>query len=146
MDVRQLLGPRFGELAGAHLSGEVPLGERLLNRLVADALARIRDYDFPVSLNDVTRVYFERSAMHAKEAMTADPNLGMARALYAWANPPALSAAQREQELNRAVADAGDRSVHAHWTGSHCGNQMSSTAWKTALASTALGQDRINRR
>lgn len=60
---------------------------------------------------DFFNVYFERSAMHAKEAMTADPNLGMARALYAWANPPALSAAQREQELNRAVADAARNST-----------------------------------
>ena len=44
---------------GGHSS--LPVKENAIYRL-ADALGRIRDYDFPVSLNDVTRVYFERSA------------------------------------------------------------------------------------
>jgi acetylornithine deacetylase/succinyl-diaminopimelate desuccinylase-like protein len=44
---------------GGHSS--LPVKDNAIYRL-ADALARIRDYDFPVSLNDVTRVYFERSA------------------------------------------------------------------------------------
>src|SRR5687768_13169514 len=46
------------------------------------------------------------AASHAKKALAADPSLGMARAMYAWANPPELTAEQREQELNRAVVDA----------------------------------------
>jgi acetylornithine deacetylase/succinyl-diaminopimelate desuccinylase-like protein len=44
---------------GGHSS--LPVRENAIYRL-ADALVRIRDYDFPVALNDVTRVYFERSA------------------------------------------------------------------------------------
>ena len=60
MDVRQLLGPLFGELAGAHLSGEVPLGERLLNRLVADALAR--KPDGPIESAEIRVAYAEASA------------------------------------------------------------------------------------
>jgi acetylornithine deacetylase/succinyl-diaminopimelate desuccinylase-like protein len=44
---------------GGHSS--LPVKDNAIYRL-ADALARIRDYDFPVSLNEVTRVYFERSA------------------------------------------------------------------------------------
>ena len=44
---------------GGHSS--LPVRENAIYRL-ADALTRIRDYDFPVALNEVTRVYFERSA------------------------------------------------------------------------------------
>lgn len=43
MDVRQLLGPRFEELAGAHLAGEFPLTDNVLNRVVDDALRRTPD-------------------------------------------------------------------------------------------------------
>jgi len=44
---------------GGHSS--LPVKENAIYRL-ADALIRVRDHDFPVSLNEVTRVYFERSA------------------------------------------------------------------------------------
>lgn len=44
---------------GGHSS--LPVRDNAIYRL-ADALGRIRDYDFPVVLNDVTRAYFERSA------------------------------------------------------------------------------------
>jgi acetylornithine deacetylase/succinyl-diaminopimelate desuccinylase-like protein len=44
---------------GGHSS--LPVKDNAIYRL-ADALARLRDFDFPVSLNEVTRVYFERSA------------------------------------------------------------------------------------
>lgn len=44
---------------GGHSS--LPVKENAIYRL-ADALARLRDFDFPVALNDVTRVYFQRSA------------------------------------------------------------------------------------
>jgi acetylornithine deacetylase/succinyl-diaminopimelate desuccinylase-like protein len=44
---------------GGHSS--LPVKENAIYRL-ADGLTRIRDYDFPVALNEVTRVYFERSA------------------------------------------------------------------------------------
>jgi acetylornithine deacetylase/succinyl-diaminopimelate desuccinylase-like protein len=44
---------------GGHSS--LPVKENAIYRL-ADALARIRDHDFPVAFNEVTRVYFERSA------------------------------------------------------------------------------------
>ncbi len=44
---------------GGHSS--LPVRENAIYRL-ADALTRIRDYDFPVGLNEVTRTYFERSA------------------------------------------------------------------------------------
>ena len=44
---------------GGHSS--LPVRENAIYRL-ADALAKVRDHEFPVSLNEVTRVYFERSA------------------------------------------------------------------------------------
>lgn len=44
---------------GGHSS--LPLKENAIYRL-ADALVRIRNHDFPVSLNEVTQLFFERSA------------------------------------------------------------------------------------
>ena len=44
---------------GGHSS--LPVKDNAIYRL-ADALVRIRDYDFPVKLNEVTRTFFERSA------------------------------------------------------------------------------------
>lgn len=44
---------------GGHSS--LPVKENAIYRL-ADALVRIRDYDFPVSLNEITHAFFERSA------------------------------------------------------------------------------------
>ena len=44
---------------GGHSS--LPVKDNAIYHL-ADALVRIRNHDFPVSLNDVTRVFFERSA------------------------------------------------------------------------------------
>lgn len=44
---------------GGHSS--LPVRENAIYRL-ADALVRLRDHDFPVALNEVTRVFFERSA------------------------------------------------------------------------------------
>jgi len=44
---------------GGHSS--LPVKDNAIYRL-ADALIRIRAYDFPVALNDVTQVFFERSA------------------------------------------------------------------------------------
>jgi acetylornithine deacetylase/succinyl-diaminopimelate desuccinylase-like protein len=45
--------------AGGHSS--LPLKDNAIYHL-ADALMRIRNYDFPVSLNEVTQAFFERSA------------------------------------------------------------------------------------
>jgi acetylornithine deacetylase/succinyl-diaminopimelate desuccinylase-like protein len=45
--------------SGGHSS--LPVKDNSIYHL-ADALAKIRDYDFPVNLNDVTRLYFQRSA------------------------------------------------------------------------------------
>jgi len=62
---------------GGHSS--LPVKENAIYRL-AVALVRIRDFDFPVSLNEVTRVYFERSAeieegelAHAMRGVLASP-------------------------------------------------------------------------
>lgn len=62
---------------GGHSS--LPVKDNAIYRL-ADGLTRIRDYDFPVSLNAVTRVYFERSAAieqgelaEAMRGVLADP-------------------------------------------------------------------------
>jgi acetylornithine deacetylase/succinyl-diaminopimelate desuccinylase-like protein len=44
---------------GGHSS--LPVKENAIYRL-ADALLALREFDFPVALNDVTRVFFERSA------------------------------------------------------------------------------------
>jgi acetylornithine deacetylase/succinyl-diaminopimelate desuccinylase-like protein len=44
---------------GGHSS--LPVKENAIYRL-ADALGKIRDYDFPAKLNEVTRTFFERSA------------------------------------------------------------------------------------
>ena len=54
---------------GGHSS--LPVKENAIYRL-ADALGRIRDYDFPVKLNEVTRIFFERSAaLEASEISAA---------------------------------------------------------------------------
>jgi acetylornithine deacetylase/succinyl-diaminopimelate desuccinylase-like protein len=53
---------------GGHSS--LPVRENAIYRL-ADALTRIRDHEFPVALNDVTRVYFERSAAIEKGELAA---------------------------------------------------------------------------
>jgi acetylornithine deacetylase/succinyl-diaminopimelate desuccinylase-like protein len=45
--------------SGGHSS--LPVKDNAIYHL-ADALAKIRDHDFPVILNDVTRLYFQRSA------------------------------------------------------------------------------------
>ena len=45
--------------SGGHSS--LPVKDNAIYHL-ADALARIRDYDFPVRLNEVTRAFFERTA------------------------------------------------------------------------------------
>jgi len=45
--------------AGGHSS--LPVKDNAIYH-IADALIRIRDYDFPVSLNEVTRLFFERTA------------------------------------------------------------------------------------
>ncbi len=44
---------------GGHSS--LPVRDNAIYRL-ADALGRVRDFDFPVALNEITRAYFERSA------------------------------------------------------------------------------------
>lgn len=38
--LRSLLGPRFEELTGAHVSGELPLTDALVDRAIADRLGR----------------------------------------------------------------------------------------------------------
>ena len=53
---------------GGHSS--LPIKDNAIYRL-ADALIRIRAYDFPVALNDVTQVYFERSAQLEKGDLAA---------------------------------------------------------------------------
>ncbi|MEX2123222.1 MAG: M20/M25/M40 family metallo-hydrolase [Woeseia sp.] len=58
---------------GGHSS--LPVKNNAIYHL-ADALTRIRDYDFPVSLNEVTRVYFERSAA-IEEGELADAMRGV---------------------------------------------------------------------
>ena len=42
-EIRRLLGPRLQEVAGARVSGEIPLSEALVNRLVDDALRKAPD-------------------------------------------------------------------------------------------------------
>jgi hypothetical protein len=42
-EVRRLLGPGLQEIAGARVSGEIPLSEALVNRLVDDALRKASD-------------------------------------------------------------------------------------------------------
>ena len=75
MDVRQLLGPRLEELAGAHGSGEIPVSERLLNRLVADRLgpeAPIESAEIRVSYGEVSaRLRLRRPAFAPKITVTA---------------------------------------------------------------------------
>jgi acetylornithine deacetylase/succinyl-diaminopimelate desuccinylase-like protein len=59
--------------------------ENAIYRL-ADALTRVRDFNFPVALNEVTRVYFERSA-EIEEGELADAMRGIL------ASPPEPDAA-----------------------------------------------------
>lgn len=58
---------------GGHSS--LPVKENAIYRL-ADALTRLRDFDFPVALNEVTRAYFERSA-EIEEGELAEAMLGV---------------------------------------------------------------------
>jgi hypothetical protein len=58
--LRQLLGPRFEELAGAHLGGEIPLTDNVLNRAVAEALRR--KPDGPIESAEIHVAYGEVSA------------------------------------------------------------------------------------
>lgn len=48
--IRQLLGPRLDELAGAHLHGEIPLTEAVLNTMIGE---RLRASDTPVAAAEV---------------------------------------------------------------------------------------------
>jgi acetylornithine deacetylase/succinyl-diaminopimelate desuccinylase-like protein len=63
---------------GGHSS--LPLRDNAIYRL-ADALGRIRDFDFPVVLNEITRAFFERSAS-LQNGELADAMNGVLR------NPP----------------------------------------------------------
>ncbi len=58
---------------GGHSS--LPVRENAIYRL-ADALVRLREHDFPVALNEVTRVFFERSAA-IEEGELADAMRGV---------------------------------------------------------------------
>ncbi|MEQ8314982.1 MAG: M20/M25/M40 family metallo-hydrolase [Gammaproteobacteria bacterium] len=69
---------------GGHSS--LPVKDNAIYHL-ADALTRIRDYDFPVQLNEVTRTYFERTA-DLEEGELAAAMRGILQ------NPPDQSAAQ----------------------------------------------------
>ena len=60
--VRRLLAAQFPQWADLPLAPVPSAGTDNAIYRLADALGRIRDYDFPVVLNDVTRAYFERSA------------------------------------------------------------------------------------
>ena len=55
--------------SGGHSS--VPRKDNAIYRL-ADGLARLAKFDFPVHLNDTTRVFFERSAQFETGQMAAD--------------------------------------------------------------------------
>ena len=63
---------------GGHSS--LPVRENAIYRL-ADALLRVRDFDFPVILNEITRAYFERTAA-LQSGPLADAMNGVLR------NPP----------------------------------------------------------
>ncbi len=52
--------------SGGHSS--LPVKDNAIYHL-ADALAKIRDYDFPVTLNEVTRLYFERASELEKDPL-----------------------------------------------------------------------------
>lgn len=69
---------------GGHSS--LPVKDNAIYHL-ADALTRIRDYDFPVQLNEVTRTYFERTA-DLEEGELAAAMRGILQ------NPPDQTAAQ----------------------------------------------------
>jgi acetylornithine deacetylase/succinyl-diaminopimelate desuccinylase-like protein len=74
---------------GGHSS--LPVKDNAIYRL-ADALSRIRDYEFPVNLNEVTRTFFERSS--ALES----PELGAAmRGILQ--DPPDPASAERLSSL-----------------------------------------------
>ena len=70
---------------GGHSS--LPVKENAIYRL-ASALTRLSDYDFPISLNETTRMYFERNALQESGQTKADM-LAMATA------PTDMTAAKR---------------------------------------------------
>lgn len=104
-------------LVGAVAVGGGPLPAQVQQQVtppktltLTTASVEARDATYMAGVN-FFNIHFSRSAELAKQAMTADPNLGMARAIYAWANPPELTPPQRAAELDRAVADGARASV-----------------------------------
>jgi len=77
--------------AGGHSS--LPVKDNAIYRL-ADALARLATFDFPVQLNEVTRAYFERSA-----AVESDPKVAADMRAVARATPDPAAASRLSAQL-----------------------------------------------
>lgn len=66
--------------------------------------------EFNAALRDINNIHMLRGTAHLRRAIDADPSLGVARAMYG-VLATGLTPAQREEELNRAVADASRAST-----------------------------------
>jgi acetylornithine deacetylase/succinyl-diaminopimelate desuccinylase-like protein len=94
---------------GGH--GSLPVKDNAIYRL-ADALIRIRAYDFPVTFNEITRLFFERSAELEDEGEFADAMRGVLQdppdpAAVAYLSPMAYYNARLRTTCVATMVDAG---------------------------------------
>ncbi|HWP36441.1 MAG TPA: hypothetical protein VNL18_02695 [Gemmatimonadales bacterium] len=87
---------------------------------------------FLAGLDDIENIHFQRGAQQLQRALSLDPNLGIARVAYGLF-APGLSNEQRDQEINRGVADAANAST---------GEMLLALAWR-ARAPDRLQERRV---
>lgn len=85
---------------------------------------------FWAGLDDIEHIYAPRGAQQLQRALSLDPRLGIARVAYG-VFAPGLTDEQRDQEINRGVADAANAST---------GEMMLALAWR------ARGPQRLQER
>ncbi|HXV85841.1 MAG TPA: hypothetical protein VD793_04035 [Gemmatimonadales bacterium] len=78
-------------------------------------------------LDDIDNIYFPRAARQLQQALSLDPSFGIARVAYGLF-APGLTTEQRDQEINRGVADAAQAST---------GELLAAMAWRARGAAQA---------
>jgi acetylornithine deacetylase/succinyl-diaminopimelate desuccinylase-like protein len=102
--------------AGGHSS--LPVKDNAIYHLSA-GLARLAAYDFPLALNEVTRVYFERSA-----TVQSDPKLAADMRAVARATPDLAAAARLSASLPYYNAQMRTTCVATRLFGGHAQNAL----------------------
>jgi acetylornithine deacetylase/succinyl-diaminopimelate desuccinylase-like protein len=114
---------------GGHSS--LPVKDNAIYHL-ADALVRIRNHDFPVSLNEVTRMYFERTADLGGEFETAMRGV--------LADPPDPSAIARLSEIPMFNSRLRTTCVATQLDGGHAENALPQRARATVNCRVLPGE------